>query len=327
MQLQGLARTLIDGWQRSLPLVPRPFAAIGARLGASEAEVVAEVRRLVEAGIVARVGATVRPNTAGASLLAAMQVPPADIDRVASIVSAEPAVNHNYEREHDFNLWFVVTAPDATALRAALARLGAATGLAILELPMERPYYLDLGFPLDGRDATWKRDGIAPTPAPAATVEAEDRAILAAIEDGIDVAPRPFLALARRTGLAEGEILRRIGRLVGSGVISRFGLIVRHRALGIAANAMTVWDIPDEAVDDVGARLAAEPSVTLCYRRPRRLPAWPYNLFAMVHGRERQAVAHEIDGITRRQRLGHVAREILFSKRCFAQRGARFKAA
>jgi DNA-binding Lrp family transcriptional regulator len=330
MDLPATSRRMMDAWQRHLPLVPRPFAAMAASLGVTETEVLGEIGALIARGLVSRVGATVRPNTAGASLLAALEVPPARLDEVAAIVSAEPFVNHNYEREHAFNLWFVVAAPDERSRAATLARLTAATRLDILELPLQRSYHLDLGFPLDAATGETGVRRVLPARDNALSpliLDARDRALLAGMEDGLEIVPRPFRALARRAGLREDEAIARLGRMLDAGVISRLGLVVRHRALGFAANAMTVWDVPDDVVDQVGEQLAAEACVTLCYRRPRRLPRWPFNLFAMIHGRERQRVEAQIADLTGRLGLAGYARATLFSRRCFLQRGARFKAA
>ncbi|SMH45730.1 AsnC family transcriptional regulator [Azospirillum agricola] len=141
-------RRLLDEFQRGFPLVPRPFAELAARLGGSSADILDRLGRLMATGAVARIGATFRPNRVGCSTLAAMAVPPADLSRVAALVGAFDEVNHNYEREHRLNLWFVVTAEDAERVRAVLAEIGTATGLPVLDLPMERGYHLDLGFPL-----------------------------------------------------------------------------------------------------------------------------------------------------------------------------------
>lgn len=325
MQLDEQQRALIDGWQRRLPLEPRPFAAIASALDLTEGRVLELLRGLQANGVLARIGATVRPNTAGASLLAAMRIAAPDFERIAAIVSAEPCVNHNYEREHAFNLWFVVTAPDRRELATALGRLRATTGHDILELPMERAYVLDLGFPLDGSGRTAPlrvADGTA-----AMAIEPADRQVLAALEDGLEIQPRPYLALARRCGLSEAEVIARLRHLCGAGIVSRLGLIVRHRALGFTANAMTVWDIADEDVDRIGAMFAARPFVTLCYRRPRRLPDWPYNLFTMVHGRDRTTVEAQVAALAHEAGVAADRRAILFSRRCFVQRAARFKAA
>jgi DNA-binding Lrp family transcriptional regulator len=110
--------------------------------------------------------------------------------------------------------------------------------------------------------------------------------------------------------------------MVDGGLIKRLGVIVRHRELGYEANAMVVWDIADARVDDVGDRFGAFDFVTLCYRRPRRLPAWPYNLFCMIHGRQRQAVLARIDELGRVPGAAGAPREVLFSVRRFKQRGA-----
>jgi len=147
--LSPLERRLLNDFQHGLPLVPRPYAAMARRLGVSETEVIATLRRLAERGAVSRVGPVFRPNRAGVSTLAAMAVAPEDLERIAAIVSGFAEVNHNYEREHEYNLWFVVTAPDAAALREVLARIEAATGHALLELPLLEDFHIDLGFELE----------------------------------------------------------------------------------------------------------------------------------------------------------------------------------
>ena len=141
-------RELINAWQRGFPLEPRPFRRIAAAFWESETEVMARVRSLIKRDIVSRVGAVVTPTTAGASTLAAMAVPPDRLDEVAAVVDAEPAVNHNYEREHAVNLWFVVAASDAEEVRATLDRIAKATGLSVIDLPLEKAYHIDLGFPI-----------------------------------------------------------------------------------------------------------------------------------------------------------------------------------
>jgi siroheme decarboxylase len=148
LPLDGIDRLLLDGFQRDLPLEPRPFAAIARDLDLTEAEVIARLAALQEAGAVSRVGAVVRPNTAGRSTLAAIAVPAGRLEEVGTLVAAQPEVNHCYEREHRLNLWFVVTAADADGVAATLARVTASTGLPVLDLPLEAEYRIDLGFPL-----------------------------------------------------------------------------------------------------------------------------------------------------------------------------------
>ena len=151
-----------------------------------------------------------------------------------------------------------------------------------------------------------------------------DKNLLAAMEDGLPVVSRPYAEVARSIGTSETEVMTRLKRLLDEGVIKRIGLIVRHRSLGFVANAMVVWDISDDHVDAVAEKLSEHPFVTLCYRRPRRLPQWPYNLFCMVHGRDRQTVVDQIATLNTNADLAGVPNAVLFSKRCFKQRGARF---
>jgi DNA-binding Lrp family transcriptional regulator len=154
-----------------------------------------------------------------------------------------------------------------------------------------------------------------------------DRAVIAALHDGLPLEPRPYEAVATAAGLAEGEVVERLGRLIEEGAVRRFGVIVRHHELGYRANAMVVWDVPDEVVALVGRRLARLPFITLCYRRPRRPPIWPYNLFCMIHGRDRHAVERQVEKAAHAAGLTGLPRDILFSKRRFKQRGARYGAA
>ena len=158
-------------------------------------------------------------------------------------------------------------------------------------------------------------------------LNAQDRRLLAAIQDGLPLVPRPFAAVGRTIGQSEGEVIEALRRLQDQGVIRRMGVVVRHHELGYRANAMVVWDVPDERTGEVGRTLAALPFVTLCYRRPRRQPVWPYNLFCMIHGRDRALVEDMIEQATRAGELEDVPGAVLFSRRRFKQRGARYAAA
>ena len=147
-RFDALDRRLLDDFQSGIPLAPRPFARMAEQLGVAEAEVIARLQRLTAAGAVSRVGPVFRPRQVGASTLAAMAVPPERLAEVAALVKTFPEVNHNYEREHDFNLWFVLTAPDRTHLERILDEIGRRAGLPVLDLPMLAEYHIDLGFPL-----------------------------------------------------------------------------------------------------------------------------------------------------------------------------------
>jgi DNA-binding Lrp family transcriptional regulator len=153
-----------------------------------------------------------------------------------------------------------------------------------------------------------------------------DRRLLAALQDGLPLTARPYARIADRLGVGEDDVLERLAVLQENGTISRFGAVVAHRALGYRANAMVVWDVPDRRADECGRRLAALPFVTLSYRRPRRPPDWPYNMFCMIHGKDRSQVLSEVEAATREAGLSGCERAVLFSRRCFKQRGARYRA-
>jgi DNA-binding Lrp family transcriptional regulator len=146
--LDDVDRRLLNDFQSGFPLVPRPFAEVAARLGVEEAEVITRLDRLSAAGAVSRVGPVLRPRRMGASTLAAMAIPPGQLERVADLVSGFPEVNHNYEREHRFNLWFVLTAADEDRLAEVMREIASQTGIEVLDLPMLEEYHIDLGFPL-----------------------------------------------------------------------------------------------------------------------------------------------------------------------------------
>ncbi|MGI9331749.1 MAG: siroheme decarboxylase subunit beta [Gammaproteobacteria bacterium] len=155
-------------------------------------------------------------------------------------------------------------------------------------------------------------------------LSAADRALVAALQGGLAPVARPYLKIAESMQLSEAQVIERVRRLVESGVIKRFGIVVYHRAFGYVHNAMVVWDVDDACVDDVGERMSRFDFVTLCYRRPRRPPRWPYNLFCMIHGRDRSSVGAQVETLTLLEGLESVRHEVLFSRRCFKQRGARY---
>jgi siroheme decarboxylase len=146
--LDALDRRLLDDFQRDFPLHPRPFAALAERLGVPEGEVLERLHRLQEQGGVSRIGAVLTPHRAGWSTLAAMAVPAEELDEVAELVSSYPEVNHNYEREHELNLWFVVTAPSRERVQLVLQEIETRSGCPVLDLPLLEAYRLDLGFAL-----------------------------------------------------------------------------------------------------------------------------------------------------------------------------------
>ena len=153
-------------------------------------------------------------------------------------------------------------------------------------------------------------------------LEDADRQLLAAIQNGPPLVPRPYAELGARLGLSEAEVMARLQQLQVRGVIRRFGVVVRHHEVGYGANAMVVLDVPDAQVRELGQCLAGFDFITLCYRRPRHLPQWRYNLYCMIHGKTREDVLSNLEWTGNRCGLQSLPHEVLFSRRRFKQRGA-----
>lgn len=309
---------LLNPWQHGFPLQREPFHELARSLGCSVAALLEAYAALQREGSLSRIGGIFAAQAGGAAVLAAMAVPASRLEAVAAQVSAHPGVNHNYEREHVRNLWFVMTGRDAEAVAQALQLLERQTGLSAWRLHLQRAYRIDLGFDLRQRTAS---QAMRPSPAAAPVADA-DLPLAALVEDGLPLTVRPFDAWAQALGRSPEAVLRTLQDWLARGTLRRFGTIVRHHELGFAANAMVVFDVPAALVDEAGEALAREPGVTLAYRRVR-VPDWPYNLYAMVHGRDRAAVAAVLDRVLLRAGLADHARQVLFSRRRFKQQGAR----
>ncbi|HXE40938.1 MAG TPA: Lrp/AsnC family transcriptional regulator [Azonexus sp.] len=154
-------------------------------------------------------------------------------------------------------------------------------------------------------------------------IDERDRALIVAVQEGLPLVARPYHALAERLGCGAEEVMRRLQALLDTGIVRRIGAVPNHYAIGWTANGMTVWDVADDQVDRLGEAVGALDFVTHCYRRPRALPAWPYNLFAMVHGTSRDEVRAKAEIIA--QLLGEHcrARDVLFSTRILKKSGLR----
>ena len=312
---------LLNDWQHGFPLCARPYAQLAQATGLTEAEVMRALRQALADGRVSRIGGVFAHGAGGAAVLAAMAVPEHRIEAMAARVSAHPGVSHNYLREHRLNLWFVLTGADPSAVESGVAALEAACGLPALRLPLLRAYHVDLGFDL--RDGA----GAAPRTIPARAAAAEpipagDRPLAQRAEAGLAVMERPYAAWADDLGWSQERVLQCLQDWLDAGQLKRFGVVVRHHELGFAANAMVVFDVPDDTADARGQALARQPGITLAYRRARAA-GWPYNLYAMVHGARRDAVQVLIERATREAGLAPYPREALFSTRRFKQTGAR----
>jgi DNA-binding Lrp family transcriptional regulator len=152
-----------------------------------------------------------------------------------------------------------------------------------------------------------------------------DERIIAALDNGMSTEVKnPFALLAKNIGLTENEIIDGIKRLKSEGKIKRFGLVVKNRSVGFIHNAMVTLDVSDTEVDIIGENISKYPFVKLCYQRVRVLPEWPFNLYFMVHGKDRNLVLEQIEKIITENGLSNIPRNILFSKQCLKQKGASY---
>jgi siroheme decarboxylase len=323
--LNPLEYRLLNDFQRDFPLCPDPWSRLGQQLQTPGELIRATLHRLCHTGLVSRVGAVFAPNRLGASTLAAMAVPEARLAEVAALVSSHPGINHNYQREHACNLWFVASSRDQTRLAQLLAELGHRTGCPPIALPLEEEFHIDLGFDLARGTRQRTRPALASNNASATVLSPADWALVTALHEGLPWTPRPYQALARVCGLTESSVLERLAHWQADGLMRRFGVIVQHRPLGYRANGMAVWALPPAEASRLGPQLAACEGVHLCYRR-RPAPGWPYTLYAMLHGQARDEVEARHQALSHQCGLAAYPSALLFSTTCFKQCGARYEA-
>jgi siroheme decarboxylase len=156
-------------------------------------------------------------------------------------------------------------------------------------------------------------------------IEAIDFQLIAEVQAGLPIAARPYAVIADKLALSEQEVIERLRLLKAQGLIKRWGVVVKHRQLGYQANAMIVMNIADDSVAAVGRQISAYSCVNLCYQRPRQGETWPYNLYCMIHGKSREMVMQQWESVRQSCGLAEVAFEVLFSRRCFKQRGALYR--
>ena len=237
--------SLLNAWQRGFPLCDEPFAVVGAALDLSAAQVLQAYRQLAREGALSRIGAVFAPGSGGASILSAMAVPPERLEAVAAVVSAHPGVNHNYERENAYNLWFVVTGPSAAQVECTIASLEADTGLTALRLPMLQPYRIDLAFDLSSELTTGPQHAAQvgscalqpPQVAPRAQLADADWPLAALAEAGVADYTR---ASTRITAIAADALLALHLRLSPGAPLLR-SVAINVDAAGLPIEFGTTW--------------------------------------------------------------------------------------
>ena len=330
--IDDIDAALIDGNQSDFPVVERPFRQVGADLGIDETAALDRVERLRERGIFRRFGAVLNPPVIGSSTLAAVRAPAERFDEIAEIINGHRQVNHNYRRDHEWNMWFVVTAASLEKRNEIIAEIESETGCTVLVLPMVTDYYIDLEFPVVNGDR-FARESVASTSVDAtrisetaaADLSALDRRLILEIQDGFPLSETPYRDIASAVDAPAADVVEAIGTLAADGCIKRIGCIVNHIVTGFDSNCMVVWDVPNADLDTYGETVGELPYVTLCYHRPRRPEqGWPYNLFTMIHGRDQDAVDEKIDELA--EEYLPVNHERLYSTETLKQTGARYEA-
>jgi len=328
--LDAVDEALIDGYQSDFPVERRPFRRVGTELGIEEDEALERVRRLREAGVFRRFGAVLNPPVIGASTLAAVRAPEERFDDIADIINGYRQVNHNYRRDHEWNMWFVVTAGSLDRRDEILEDIEERTGCEVLNLPMLTDFYIDLEFPVVNSDR-FARESVERTEVTATRISETaaadlsdlDKALLLEIQDGFPLSMTPYEDVADAVDAPVEDVLDAIEALRADGCIKRIGCVVNHVVTGFDANCMVVWNVPDEELDARGETVGELPYVTLCYHRPRRPEqGWPYNLFTMIHGRDPEAVDAKIDELA--DEYLPVEHERLYSTETLKQTGARY---
>ncbi|MFC7211735.1 Lrp/AsnC family transcriptional regulator [Natronoarchaeum sp. GCM10025321] len=326
--------SIIDGFQSGFPIEARPFRAVGEAVGVSEAEAIERVTRLYEQGIFRRFGAVLNPPVIGSSALAAVQAPDERFGEIADVINGYQQINHNYRRDHEWNMWFVVTAGSRERRDQILAEIEERTGCTVLVLPMLTDFYINLEFPVVNADR-FAREGLASEGSTdaSATRISEDAAgdlsqfegeLLLEIQAGFPLSATPYADIAEALDADVSDVIRAINRLLETGCIKRIGCVVNHVVTGFDNNCMVVWDVDDEELDERGVAVGELPYVTLCYHRPRRPELdWEYNLFTMIHGRDPDAVDEKIDELA----AEHLPydHERLYSTETLKQTGARYE--
>jgi len=294
--LDRIDSAIVNAYQGGFPVVERPFEpaadALRARgMDVTATELLDRIRRLDNDGVLTRFGALINAaEIGGAATLVAMHAPEDRFEEIAEAVNDHREVAHNYEREHPYlNMWFVVSVADPEAVDSVLEAIEDETGQETYNLPKQREFRVEAKFFVDGPipDGDLDRSDLGPevSASDSESLTPNERDLVVEIQDGLPITETPYADVADALDVDIEWVLRTIKRFNREGKIRRIGVIPNHYALGYTENGMTVWNVPDEKLDTVGPEVAALEFVTHCYERPRHEDVWPYNFFAMTHGR------------------------------------------
>ena len=320
-------RRLLDRLQNELPLVERPWAALADEVAMDEDEILERVAGLRREGVVRQISAIFDTRRLGyRSCLVAARSSEGRQQLAADVFSAHPGVTHNYEREHQFDLWFTLAVPPDTQIGLEetidlLGRLGEVES--IRPLPALR--FFKIGVDLDmvgGRDPAAKKVRSAPVEQPPSRPPTErEIAAVRALQVDLPAVPEPLAALAETQGFTAAELLE-VGReMLADGRMRRFAAVLNHRKAGFVQNGMGVWMVDEDRVEEAGRAMAAFRGVSHCYERPV-YPDWPYRLFSMTHGRDKAECEAVLAALSEETGLTEYA--VLYSIREFKKTRLRY---
>jgi DNA-binding Lrp family transcriptional regulator len=324
-QLDAIDKRLLNEIQWVFPLVDRPYLEIAKRHEISEEDVMHRIAFMKNMGIIRQINAIFDTRRLGyKSTLIAFAVKPDKLDYVAGKVNEHPGVSHNYERNHEYNMWFTLAVPPGSDLKQDLDRMASLEGvLKHRVLPTLKLYKIGVRLDMVSKDP----DKLEPTDKvkhlnqDKIQLNERDREFIRELQKDLAVVPEPFNELANSLGVTTTELFAKAIEYENNGIMRRFAAILRHREAGFVANGMVVWQVPENRVDEVGFRLAAFPQVSHCYRRPI-YPDWKFNLFSMVHARTLQAA--EKIAVEMSETVGIKDYQILFSSREFKKERVKY---
>ena len=295
--LTDFQKQLCNRLQRGLPIGAQPYAQIATALGSTEEKVLAQTRELKQAGIIRRIAAVINHRALGySSTLVTAHVSEDQIARATAAINALPGVSHNYLRRHRFNMWFTLQETSPAQIERTLAELQASLGIEFHSLPVTRIFKLDVRFDAESDDDVLLQDVERPPRAEPVELTDTQRQALASLQGGLEVISRPFDDI-RPEGMSESDLFATLNELLETGVIRRVGAVLNHHKLGFSANVMFAGQVDPEHVVEAGRWLAHSGTVSHCYER-ETFPGWPYNLFAMLHGRAMAQIQHTLDNLS-----------------------------
>ena len=282
----NLDKEILNEIQWTFPLVNEPFAEIAKKFSISSEELKDRLVKLKHKGVLRQLSAIFDTRKLGySSSLVAMEIEPEKLDYVAQQINRHPGVSHNYERNHQFNLWFTLAVPPGSSLEKELEKFSKLQGIKKVRM-LPTLQLFKIGVKLDMLDE--KKHDVKPSEEKKQVLDVkfepteEDKEFIRQLQKDLEIVDRPFLKAAKNLGITEELIFEKLQYYEKIGVMRRFAAILRHREAGFTANGMIVWKVPEDRITEVGEKLGAFPQVSHCYQRPV-YKDWPYNVFSMIH--------------------------------------------